>query len=192
MMLSLLTALTAGPICAVSLLQVFWQNYSVVNSAVPMERVALCICTLIISMEVCTNIIDSDIMIYLGNGIVGAQVPLGAGLAWNQQYTNNGGISISLYGDGAASQGQLYEAYNLSKLWNLPAIFVCENNEYGMGTSTDRKGVSPNRRSFPWRLEYWRVLVKIHQKTLGFNRILQARRISSRYACRWYGCFGCS
>merc|ERR1712147_519945 len=62
--------------------------------------------------------------------------------AWNQQYTNNGGISISLYGDGAASQGQLYEAYNLSKLWNLPAIFVCENNQYGMGTSVDRHSAS--------------------------------------------------
>merc|ERR1711953_221659 len=74
---------------------------------------------------------------YGGNGIVGAQVPLGAGLAWNQKYTGNGGISISLYGDGAASQGQLYEAYNLSKLWDLPAIFVCENNQYGMDTSTD-------------------------------------------------------
>jgi len=79
---------------------------------------------------------------YGGNGIVGAQVPLGAGLAWNQQYTGNGGISISCYGDGASSQGQLYEAYNLSKLWKLPAIFVCENNQYGMGTSVDRHSAS--------------------------------------------------
>ena len=73
---------------------------------------------------------------------MGAQVPLGAGLAWNQQYTGNGGISISIYGDGAASQGQLYEAFNMSKLWNLPAIFVCENNQYGMGTSVDRHSAS--------------------------------------------------
>nr|CAG8637770.1 14384_t:CDS:2 [Entrophospora candida] len=71
---------------------------------------------------------------YGGNGIV----PVGAGIAFTQKYNNTNNATFILYGDGAANQGQVFEAYNMSKLWDLPAIFVCENNFYGMGTSASR------------------------------------------------------
>jgi pyruvate dehydrogenase E1 component alpha subunit len=73
-----------------------------------------------------------------GHGIVGAQVPIGAGLAFAHKYNKNKNISIAYFGDGAANQGQVYETYNIASLWKLPVIFVIENNQYGMGTSVKR------------------------------------------------------
>lgn len=77
-----------------------------------------------------------------GNGIVGAQVPLGAGIGFASRYLGTGGVNFALYGDGAANQGQVFEAYNIAKLWNIPVVFICENNGYGMGTSQDRASAS--------------------------------------------------
>ncbi len=84
------------------------------------------------------HLFDIPNKFYGGHGIVGAQVPIGTGLAFAEKYNETNNICFTFMGDGAANQGQVYESFNMACLWNLPVLYIIENNGYSMGTSVAR------------------------------------------------------
>ena len=84
------------------------------------------------------HIFSKEHRFYGGHGIVGGQIPLGAGIAFGDKYFDRKGVTLTYFGDGAARQGSLHETFNMAMLWKLPVVFICENNGYAMGTSVER------------------------------------------------------
>jgi pyruvate dehydrogenase E1 component alpha subunit len=94
-----------------------------------------------------------------GHGIVGGQVPLGTGIAFANKYNKSDAVCVCYFGDGAANQGQVYEAFNMAKLWMLPVLYIIENNKYAMGTSVERSSANPDfyKRGLSFNIEGERV-----------------------------------
>lgn len=99
------------------------------------------------------HMFDPEKGFFGGHGIVGAQVPLGTGVAFAHKYLEQDAVCLVFMGDGAANQGQVYESFNMASLWNLPVLYVIENNRYGMGTSSARACARSDflyKRGEPW------------------------------------------
>jgi pyruvate dehydrogenase E1 component alpha subunit len=109
---------------------------------------------------------------YGGHGIVGAQVPIGTGIAFAYKYRKQNNICVTYFGDGAVNQGQVYESFNMAKLWNLPVLYIIENNEYAMGTSVKRSSSNINlfKRGEGFNIPGFRVdgmdFFAVHDETL--------------------------
>ena len=84
------------------------------------------------------HIFSKEFRFYGGHGIVGGQIPLGAGIAFGDKYFNRKGVTLTYFGDGASRQGSLHETFNMAMNWKLPVVFIVENNQYAMGTSVER------------------------------------------------------
>lgn len=99
------------------------------------------------------HMFSSEKNFFGGHGIVGAQVPIGTGLGFANQYKGNDAVAIVFFGDGAANQGQIYESFNMAELWQLPVLYVIENNQYAMGTAVNRASAETH----------------LHRRGLSFN-----------------------
>jgi len=128
------------------------------------------------------HMFSSEHAFYGGHGIVGAQVPLGAGLAFAHKYREDGGLCLAYFGDGASNQGQVYETYNMASLWGLPIVFAVENNQYAMGTSVKRSSAETHfyRRGTAFRIPGMLVngmdVLEVHQAaTVAFEHVRAGR-----------------
>ena len=128
------------------------------------------------------HMFSSEHAFYGGHGIVGAQVPLGAGLAFAHKYREDGGLCLAYFGDGASNQGQVYETYNMASLWGLPIVFAVENNQYAMGTSVKRSSAETHfyRRGTAFRIPGMLVngmdVLEVHQAArIAFDHVRAGR-----------------